>query len=63
MCESYFRSKLLRKTMTVEDKESEGYLPCLEEDLQFFEVPECFVACTELLSLAMLNKFRCHAHL
>ena len=42
MCESYFRSKLLRKTMTVEDKESEGYLPCLEEDLQFFEVPECF---------------------
>lgn len=32
-----FKSKLLKKTMTVEGDGSEGYFPCLDEDLSFFE--------------------------
>ena len=29
--------------MTVEGEDSDGYLPCLDEDLQFFEVMKILV--------------------
>ena len=32
--------------MTVEGEDSEGYLPCLDEDLQFFEVMRSLLYCT-----------------
>ena len=60
-----FRSKLLRKTMTVEGEDSEGYLPCLDEDLQFFEVnknlvyynfPQMFI-CSYVLTCTPVRGF------